>query len=554
MTINSSAVAHDTYDVMGTTIGEFYENVDRAVLPSDVQPGKYRTVILPSYQSQCPVNTGAYTTIDLGTNDPQVIMLDRSFIRLVIDGTLTCDQDISPGSDVLKNSVQYFAGFGRSIESCSRYQILHNGKVVVDQAYVGEESFIISNCIKNSVMKRRPGEYTTYESAHEDKEYKCGVKLNLIVSGEGDTIPAKTAIPFQMKLKIHLDDIPFFRNWSILPGWYGNWQIRLWPDPQNIKMCVVNPSVSYPDVVANGASAYSHDFHQLGETFSGITIQSTEEDEDDNVITSWSTQDVTWSCSTYTLSQCEYVATSEIQYDTDYEANRNKYRGKPLSLPYQHFDLVRFSGAVNVTGGGHSHVLTGMVKCAECLYILPFTKNCQHTICRNPCFQGFQLTIGPFGPYPNNTVDTVEYTEASGLSDTYVNFLNMTLDSLNLDNSMITTANPDVLNSLHNDIKVQYVAVYNDDTKTFESGFASTSNDWCNSNFFIGIPFADDEQFQGGLTTQSNINIKMVYSGSTYENAIEQGPTAVFCCDYVLMISPNEFGQATISNVQDKMY
>lgn len=543
MTINPSAEAHNTYDVMGTTISEFYETVDASVLPSDVQPGRYRTTITPSYQSQCPINRGSFTTLDLGTVDPQVILLDRSFISLTAEGKLKCSKDLKCGVEG-DNAVQHFLGAGRSIELTSRYQILHNGKVIVDQAYVGEESFIVSNCIKDGVKKRRPGEYTTYDSAHNDKEFKCGVRLNIAGSAADTVIPAGTGIPFQIQAKIHLDDIPFFRNWDIMPGWYGNWQIKLWCDPQNLKTCTINPAVSAPTNTGTDGDDYAHDWAQLGEEHKGITQYTGKK---------WTAEDMAFTCEEYKFTSVNYVATSEVMYPSDYEANRNKYRGKPLNLPYHHFDLARFSGRTNVISGGASYVLTGMVKCCECLYLLPFSRDCQHTVCRNPQYQSFYLTVGSFGPYPNNPIDTIELVNGQ-LSETFPNFLNMTLDAINLDNSPIVTASPEVLNSLFNDTKVYGAVTYTTDGAKIDTEYKTITNNTCKSNFFIGIPFADDNQFQGGLTTQSNINIKMNYANAQYDTETQLGPTAIFCCDYILMISPNEFGQATVSNVQDKLY
>ena len=64
------------------------------------------------------------------------------------------------------------------------------------------------------------------------------------------------------------------------------------------------------------------------------------------------------------------------------------------------------------------------------------------------------------------------------------------------------------------------------------------------SNFLIGIPFSNDIDFQGGLTSNGNINIKLA-AGSSIINTVGQslnanntniGATVLFYCDAALMI------------------
>ena len=63
------------------------------------------------------------------------------------------------------------------------------------------------------------------------------------------------------------------------------------------------------------------------------------------------------------------------------------------------------------------------------------------------------------------------------------------------------------------------------------------------SNFLIGIPFSNDIDFQGGLTSNGNINIKLASTDSIYAlnhfgriDSGNIGATIMFCCDCALMI------------------
>ena len=72
------------------------------------------------------------------------------------------------------------------------------------------------------------------------------------------------------------------------------------------------------------------------------------------------------------------------------------------------------------------------------------------------------------------------------------------------------------------------------------------------TDFLIGFPFADEADFQGGLTTQGNVNITVYASGAEFDgpegtssigdDKLAIGPTAVFMCNNVAMIRPSPNG------------
>ena len=104
--------------------------------------------------------------------------------------------------------------------------------------------------------------------------------------------------------------------------------------------------------------------------------------------------------------------------------------------------------------------------------------------------------------------------------------------------------NKDLLNSLEYK-KTQYYT--NADTSVHDNKGRQDRHDA--SNFLIGIPFSNDIDFQGGLTSNGNINIKLA-AGTSQINTISNklrktdgtnvecriGATVMFVTDCALMI------------------
>jgi hypothetical protein len=65
-----------------------------------------------------------------------------------------------------------------------------------------------------------------------------------------------------------------------------------------------------------------------------------------------------------------------------------------------------------------------------------------------------------------------------------------------------------------------------------------------NSNFFVGIPFSIDDDFQGGLSSpSSNINFKLIATTSTDLSAWTTPIIACFLIDGSIMIKPDPMGE-----------
>ena len=523
--LNPQSRTTNALELIDGSISEYYELIDSALKPSEVNPARYNTTTSPSYQNQCPCVQGSFTTVDIGCADPYVVLLEKSFI------TPTVDFDITPsvlhecaGIAPATNPQVYFVGWKRSLDVVYKYEILYNGRPLIDQTYNGEESFVIQIIMKDDVREKRPNQLTNYRNASSMNRDVCGTYFLLANT--------KAATHISVPVKITLADFPIFTQFCYLQGWMGNWSIRLFPDSRNIITCQVDPKYTVGSAATPNASDYTHEFVQIGDTFKGITNYA------DNKYT---TSDLYFTVSNYQFRSCEINLTTQMMYRPVYEQIMAKYMAKPLQIPFLSFNFGRFSQKMK--NGQINSVFSGVVKCCESMFLIPFVDDNHHTICKNPSFRQLYANVGSYGNYPQNPVDT----SPNGTNPaSYVRFINMTNDALGLEYSPIISMNESLSNSLHA-ATVPYVlnnkGALSDTTLSIKSDA---------TDFLIGFPFADEADFQGGLTTQGNVNITVYASGAEFDgpegtssigdDKLAIGPTAVFMCNNVAMIRPSPNG------------
>ena len=207
---------------------------------------------------------------------------------------------------------------------------------------------------------------------------------------------------------------------------------------------------------------------------------------------------------------------------------------RPLTIPVNKLYYGRFAGIMGTTNTSSTY--TAAVSNVESWFILPFHDDLHHTVCFNPDFKEFYLSISGWGNFPQQPLNT------GGNDEKHVRFVNMTLDALNINNSPIMAPNKDLMNSLElKKTKYWTNASAGEKDKLTDGNYG---DNYDKSNFLMGIPFSNDIDFQGGLTSNGNINIKLS-AGSSIINTIGQalnanncqiGATVMFCCDAALMI------------------
>ena len=538
MALNPSSQAPSAVDVIDGTVSEFYNVMDQCIRRSEVMPGQYKSITSPSYSNNCPIDESSFTTVDVGCPSPQVVDINNSFITAEIEVPV----NFPAGFQTHNKGCTFFIGWRSSLDILQRYIIYCNHKVVYDQVYVGEESFILQSLIPEHVRCRKPNQYTTYENASNFSPDVCGTYITITSpNANGVATPADIGafeIVVKIPIKLDINQFLLFQNFKYLPGFCGTWSIKLYPSTQNMIICPVDPAVmlSRADLIAYAGvdlTGYTHHFVQIGDKLTCLTKM------DD------STNTVTFSSKTITVGRAKvnnvlYHQTQfELMYDV-YDGLKARYMARPLTIPVNKLDYGRFAGAIK----DNSSTYTAAVSNVESLFILPFPDDSHHTVCFNPEFQGLYLSISGFGNYPQQPFNTF------GNDENHARFVNMTLDALNINNSPIMCANKDLLNSLETKkvepwtaTKAAYNAALTTGKSAIDNTFSHAKYD--TSNFLIGIPFSNDIDFQGGLTSNGNINIKLSSTSnnintiaSTLTSAAESriGATVMFCTDCALMI------------------
>jgi hypothetical protein len=326
----------------------------------------------------------------------------------------------------------------------------------------------------------------------------------------------------------------------------GKWEIRCYFDPAAL---IVTPIMNYElclnyyrcnIFVNNGCIT---EFTQLGDPLIGIG---------NVVINPAGTLTVTipiggaeiWTCRRMQCNTVESnLATFQLRADV-VEELKSKYVERPLTFPVNFFTINRFAG--RPTMANLSHILSTTVNNCDTLFLLvPNTPN-SLTCFFNPFINGFQLDAGPYGTYPSQPMST--------FND--IRFINMVADALNVNNSVLTSFNKDCDSSFCLSRRhFEWAAAGDVVGNANRYIFSNVQGD--KSNFFIGIPFSVDNDYQGEMSSpSSSIVFKVTGTAPAFDalTSPRHAPTApdqwtdnwyaLFRIDGSLMIKPDATGEA----------
>ena len=513
--LNPSANGHDVYDYMEGNVSDFYNAVDDAIAKSECVKGQYRITTSPAYNSTSPVKTPNFTTLGISSSGPIVVDLENSFI--------TAEPEITLSSSLARAatcSSKLFVGWKSAFEAIRQYDILVNSSPIYTQSFAGTESFVQDQILTELVKNTSPYTYTSYEEVKKSSPNVCGTYIDFQAA-----YTANKAIKVTFPIKIPLTQFLILKNLKYLCSWMGKWELRIYFNWENLVVAPVKPSfepLAYDAYKVTGDTA-TVGFTQVGDKFTGIN----------KVDSANGTAAVTCGDEVVTVSSMEThtvevnLATFQLRMDVNEEL-KARYSDRPLTFPVSTFQISRFSGAPNWGGAGTqlSTVLCQSVNNCDTVFLLfPETPN-QRTVFRNPKLNGLQLICGEFGAYPQQPIKTHSDPK----------FLNICGDALNVNSSPLTSFSYDTANSFMDTIPIIKSAGGADDTKQF------ALHD--NSNFFVGIPFSIDDDFQGGLSSpSSNINFKLIATTTKDLSAWTTPLIACFLIDGSIMIKPDPMGE-----------
>ena len=108
---------NDITDALSGSLTTWYQNVDSALKASECVPGYYEYAQAPSYGTQCPIQEGGSTKIDIQTARFNVIDIDNSYIDVdfTVPITLSDLQEDIEYSNVdnlgTEHQLIYYVGF-----------------------------------------------------------------------------------------------------------------------------------------------------------------------------------------------------------------------------------------------------------------------------------------------------------------------------------------------------------------------------------------------------------------------------------------------------------
>jgi len=488
------------------TLSEWYRSIDVALRDSEVIPGEYEYTIEVSYQGQCPVNSGGATNVDIKCDRFKCISFNNSYLEIEQEFTLKNIPDHRAATVPFNGAKRYYyVGYKSAFDIFDHYEIKSNGDQVQLQNHAYYESLLLNYAAISEYAKENSDTYATYKKIQRMDPHVPGTYIDVSLI---DSV--NTEIVVRLKFRIPLNMLLLFKNIKWYPGFFGKTTVEFYPTHNALVFCPVFPEGRAPQNRVSLNNAFG--FNQLGTTVTNLTTYNA------GAYTAPTAQ--TWQIKD-SLSKLEVCRIRLAQYTilgNIYNALMAQYLEVPLYFPVQEVKTTRFNQTLSTSTTKDLTCSTTLNHC-DSMFIV-FNKNTKDRTCfLNPEFTKFQVNIdGKY--YPRETYGTVDD----------VKFTNLSYDALNVNNNTLLSISDDVARSLQPYTNVQEYAAETADP-TSEKIYWATDR----SNFFIGIPFSNDEDFMGGINHPGTAQIQLSLTRGTGDD-YPQAPTAIFLEDKILKI------------------
>jgi hypothetical protein len=354
---------------------------------------------------------------------------------------------------------------------------------------------------------------------------------------------AEREIVVEIPLRIPLTQFMLFTNLKWIPNWMGKIILRITPSFRNIviapvieeAMFTLNPNiVTTMNTQNNNGDNPNDDAHRLidfGFYHLNQPMRNRFTVADNGAVTFPAAQ--TWRCEYQVVPKCQIrLATYQMRMDA-FESLAAFYAVTPFYFPIQQVLHCDFTSPMNVDpANAHQNTelaintnLTAATMFCDSIHIL-FKEHDLISRQRfvNPGLRYSFIFDGKHYPRePYHTLDDIRT-------------VNQTFDAMNVNNSRLTSIATDMKTSMQPYINVKTYA--NQNTPPATDAVKWTTGDV--STFSIGIPFCDDEVFQGGMSTH-NRHVQMTMQATREgpaklrRKAFGQ-PVAVFISDLIFRI------------------
>ena len=535
---------NDITDTLSGSLTTWYQNVDSALKASECVPGYYEYAQAPSYGTQCPIQEGGSTKIDIQTARFNVIDIDNSYID--VDFTVPVsipDIENANCSNTDGNDTEmfvYYVGFKSAFDIIDQYRIYSNGDLVYTQNHANFESFLNYISLTDNA-KENNACFATFDKIQNMNPNVPGTYI-LFDDNQNKDITFNANIKF----KLPLNSFMMLQNLKWFPGFMGQLTIEIYPTYKNLVWCKVDKYGLMKEIFGNNGYLFEKgdavDPSQANNGQAQVNIP----DFDDvykigcyltqinssmwngtqyvaGAVNAWQVIHQSFEAQTSTLNKFHlYTAFYMLKMDV-YNSLEYNYLQVPLLFPIQTVSNVKFTKSLGVGPFTLQNTAT-LSHCDTVFVVFPYDVN-SRTCFTNPEIT-CQLNInGKY--YPRERVSTVDDPR----------FVNMVMDSLNINNNTLVSVSKDVMNSLSPYIKYVEADLANNCWFYFHQPVFKD-----NSNFFIGVPLSTDEDFMGGISSNGQtVQIELVGDRTSINPNVNaenwtQAPEAIFLEDKILKI------------------
>ena len=481
----------DIIDAWSGTLQDWYDSIDNALTVSEIIPGNYEYSTATSYGNVGDINEGDSTFVDVFCDRFKIISLDNSFISLEQEVKIT----VAPCENL--EFTEFYIGYKCSADIIDHYRFYSNTDKIQDVHNARYEWFMLYNSLSDEV-KNGSDCFATIDKIRNHNPMVPGVYVDL------SKITAEKEITVKIPLRIPVAFFLMLFNLRYYPNWAGKLSIEIFPTYQNL---VVAPVVSHEAFVEYKehieTTSYDLGFRNIGEypsnnikkTVEKITTgDGADKKEEEKVVYKAVTQQFVGMIQVtknIKIKLAQYMLRMEV-----FNALSLKYLNVGMLFPIHQVQIRDFTQELPLASKSdvpvryNTAATIGLTHCDTMFIVF---RRSQHS---RTCFTNPQITYrvnigGKF--YPNETYQTFD-------DQRHVNLL---LDSLNVNNSLLTSISKDILTSAQ---PFYHKLVYDN---TGDGTDKKCWNGGDNSNFFIGIPFADSEDFMGGLSTTGTVQIEL---------------------------------------------
>ena len=536
---------NDITDTLSGSLTTWYQNVDSALKASECVPGYYEYAQAPSYGTQCPIQEGGSTKLDIQTARFNVIDIDNSYID--VDFTVPINIENLKQNGNCSNSdgnnteaYWYYVGFKSAFDIIDQYRIYSNGDLIYTQNHANFESFLNYVSLTDNA-KENNACFATW-----DKIQSCSPDVPGVYIVFKDNQEKSITYNANIKFKLPLNSFMMLQNLKWFPGFMGQLTIEIYPTYKNMIWCKIEQTGLLKSLISNGASFYElgdavdksqanvgqqqavyptyDSIYKAGNCFTQINSPLLNGLQyEAGAVNNWQILSQTFTTNTSTLNKFHlYTAFYMLKMDV-YNSLEYNYLQVPLLFPIQTVSNVKFTKSLGVGPFTLQNTAT-LSHCDTVFVVFPFDTNSRTCFC-NPEIT-CQLNInGKY--YPRERVRTVDDPR----------FVNMVMDSLNINNNTLVSVSKDVINSLSPYFKIHQADLGNNCYYYFHQVLNRD-----NSNFFIGVPLSTDEDFMGGISSNGQtVQIELVGDRTSINPNINnqnwtQAPEAIFLEDKILKI------------------